>query len=174
MLWWRLATLLRVTDPAVRHLTPADAPLLRIATLGNVNWDQERFSMSDVDERAEFAHYTHLDVARGDFGFATEKNGRPVGAAWAIFLPAEDAGYGFVNVRIPEVSLWIDAGQRGHGLGRLLLRRVKSEARSRGISHLSLSVDAGNFAKRLYESEGFRDVPGRERDGVMIWASQNH
>lgn len=163
-----------MTDPAIRHLTPADAPLLRIATLGNVNWSQERFSPSDVVERAEFAHYTHLDVGRGDFGFAAEKNGRPVGAAWAIFLPAEDAGYGFVNVRTPEVSLWIDAGQRGQGLGRFLLRRVKSEARSRGISHLSLSVEAGNFAKRLYESEGFRDIPGREPDGVMIWASQQH
>ena len=130
--------------------------------------------MCDVHERAEFAHYTHLDLKRGDFGFAAEKNGRAVGAGWAIFLPAEDAGYGFVNDRTPEVSLWIEAGHRGHGLGRLLLRRVKSEARSRGISHLSLSVEAGNVAKRLYESEGFRDVPGRAPDGVMIWASPQH
>ena len=163
-----------MTNPAIRRLTPADAPLLRIATLGNVNWDEERFSPSDVVERAEFAHYTRLVLERGDFGFAAEKNRRPVGVAWAIFLPAEDAGYGFVNVRTPEVSLWIDAGQRGQGLGRFLLRRVKSEARSRGISHLSLSVESGNFAKHLYESEGFRDIPGREPDGVMIWASQQH
>lgn len=161
-----------MTDPAFRHLTPADAPLLRIATLGNLNWDQERFTLTDVDERAEFTHYTRLELERGDFGFAAEMSGRPVGAAWAIFLPAEDAGYGFVDVRTPEVSLWIDARQRGRGLGRLLLRRLKSDAQSRGISHLSLSVEAGNFAKRLYESEGFRDVPGRERDGIMIWTSQ--
>lgn len=163
-----------MSHPAIRHLTPSDELLLRAATLDNVNWNQERFSLSDVDERAEFAHYTRLDLGRGDFGFAAEKSGRPIGAAWALFLPVEDAGYGFVNVLTPEVSLWIDARQRGHGLGRTLLRRVKSEAQRRGISHLSLSVEAGNFAKRLYESEGFRDVPGRERDGVMIWASQQH
>jgi hypothetical protein len=29
-------------------------------------------------------------------------------------------------------------------------------------------VEAVNFAKRLYEAEGFFDVRGRERDGVMI------
>ena len=158
-----------MSEPTTRHLTPADEQLLRIATLGNVNWAEERFTMRDVVDRREFSHYTRLESVRGDFGFAAEQNGRTVGAVWAVFLPAEDAGYGFVDIRTPELSLWIHSDERGRGVGRYLLRLLKREARRRGISGMSLSVEAGNFAKHLYEAEGFGDVRGRERDGVMIW-----
>ncbi len=137
-----------MTDPSIRHLTAADG-----------------------QDRREFAHYTRLDVARGDFGFAAEQNGTAIGAGWAVFLPAEDAGYGFVDMQTPELSLWIHAKARGHGLGRHLLRLLKSEARRRGIPGLSLSVESGNFAHQLYEDEGFRHVRGREADGVRFWAS---
>lgn len=162
-----------MTEPSTRYLTPADEQLLRLATLDNLNWAEERFTLSDVVDRREFAHYARLDLERGDFGFAAERNGRTVGAVWAVFLPAEDAGYGFVDVRTPELSLWVRTEERGRGLGRHLLRLLKSEARRRGVRSMSLSVEAGNFAKRLYEAEGFCDVRGRESDGVMIWAPRN-
>ena len=166
-----MATVRRMTDLSTRDLTAADDRLLRIATLGNVNWAGERFAVRDVVDRPEFAHYTRLDVARGDFGFVAEHDDTAVGVVWAVFLPAEDPGYGFIDGRTPEASLWIDAGMRGHGLGRRLLRLLKDEARRRGTLAVSLSVEEGNLAERLYESEGFRDVPGRESDGVMIWSS---
>lgn len=168
-----LVTVGGMTDLTTRHLTPADEELLRIATLGNVNWAEERFTMSDVVDRPEFAHYARLDVARGDVGFAAERNGRTIGAVWAVFLPSEDAGYGFVDVRFPELSLWIHDDERGQGVGRSLLRLLKSEARRRGFSGMSLSVEVGNFAKHLYETEGFGDVDGRAHDGVMIWAPKD-
>ncbi|HEX6231597.1 MAG TPA: GNAT family N-acetyltransferase [Jiangellaceae bacterium] len=155
-----------------RPLTAADEGLLRIATLGNVNWGKERFTMSDVVNRPEFAHYTRLDVGRGDFGFASERDGNAIGAVWAVFLPVEDAGFGYVDTQTPEVSLWVDANERGRGLGRRLLRLLQNEARRRGIRTISLSVEAGNVAKRLYEAEGFRDVRCRERNGVMIWTAE--
>lgn len=158
---------------ATRPLTPADEPLLRVATLGNVNWAEERFSMRDVVDRREFCHYTRLDPARGDFGFTAELNGTTAGAVWAVLLPAEDAGYGFVDERTPELSLWVRAEARGRGVGRHLLRAQKCEARRRGRSGLSLSVEAGNVAEHLYQSEGFVRVRGRERDGVMIWGLEN-
>jgi len=161
-----------MTDPSTRPLTPADGELLRIATLGNVNWAEERFTMRDVIERRELAHYTALDVDRGDFGFAAERVGRTIGVAWAVFLPADDAGYGFVDVETPELSLWTHAEERGRGVGRHLLQLLKSEARRRGIGAMSLSVEEGNDARRLYEAEGFRDVPGRESDGVMLWTAE--
>jgi hypothetical protein len=74
--------------------------------------------MRDVVDHPEFAYYTRLDLARGDVGFAAEQNGMTIGVVWAVFLPAEDAGYGFVESQTPEVSLWIHAEKRGHGLGR--------------------------------------------------------
>jgi GNAT superfamily N-acetyltransferase len=163
-----------MSGATTRLLTAADQGLLRIATLGNVNWVGERFTMSDVVDRPEFAHYTRLDIGRGDFGFVTERDGKAIGAVWAVFLPVEDAGFGFVDTQTPELSLWVDADERGRGLGRRLLQLLKDEARRRGIRTISLSVEAGNFAKRLYEAAGFLDVRGRERDGVMIWTGRGH
>lgn len=40
------------------------------------------------------------------------------------------------------------------------------------MPRISLSVEAGNDAKRLYLAEGLVDVPGRESDGVMVWTPQ--
>lgn len=161
-----------MTVPTIRHLTSADEQLLRIATLGNVNWAEDRFTLRDVMDRPELAHYARLELARGDFGFAAEQADRAIGAGWAVLLPAADAGYGFVNAQTPELSLWVQHDARGHGVGRHLLRLLKSEARRRGLPGLSLSVEAGNFAKHLYEDEGFKHVRGRERDGVMLWTSE--
>lgn len=163
-----------MSDLTLRHLTSADVQVLGLATLGNVNWAEDRFTLRDVVDRPELAHYTRLDPARGDFGFAAEEDGRTVGAAWAVFLPADDAGYGFVDDHTPELSLWVAAGERGHGVGRRLLRLLKDEARRRGVRALSLSVEAENFAKHLYEAEGFRAVEGREDDGVMLWSSESN
>lgn len=161
-------------DLATRLLTEADEPLLQIATLGNLNWAEERFTMRDVLDRGDFAHYAVLVLVRGDFGFVAERNGRTVGVVWVLFLPAEDAGYGFVSDQTPELSLWVHARERGRGVGRSLLRLAKTEARRRGIASLSLSVEGGNVARHLYEGEGFRAVQGRERDGVMVWTAEDH
>lgn len=158
-------------EPVTRVLTQADEPLVRSATLENLNWAEERFTMQDVLDRREFAHYTHLVLARGDFGFVAERSDRPVGVVWVLVLPAEDAGYGFVTGHIPELSLWVHADERGRGLGRRLLRLAQAEARRRGIAAVSLSVESGNVAKNLYRDEGFQPVHGRDRDGVMIWAA---
>lgn len=153
----------------IRPLGPADEDLLRVATLGNVNWSGERFTMRDVADRPELAHYAELHPDRGDLGFVAERDGAPVGAAWALFLPADDAGFGFVDARTPELSLWVREDARGGGIGRQLLRRLLDEALRRGTGTVSLSVEDGNPARHLYETEGFRGVPGRERDGVMLW-----
>ena len=152
----------------LRPLRPEDAPLLETATLGTMNWCGERFTRTDVRSRPEFRHYTHMDTSRGDFGVVATKHDAPIGVVWALFLPAHDPGYGFVSATIPELSLWVDAHARGQGLGRTLLRALVSEAMSRGLAQLSLSVEAGNVARQLYLSEGFRDVPGRDADGVML------
>jgi GNAT superfamily N-acetyltransferase len=160
-----------MSDLTIRHLTSADEQVLCLATLGNVNWAEDRFTMRDVVDRPELAHYTRLDPARGDFGFAAERSDRTVGAVWAVFLPAQDAGYGFVDDHTPELSLWVAADERGHGVGRRLLRLLKEEACRHGVRALSLSVEADNLARHLYEAEGFRAVEGREADGVMLWSS---
>lgn len=158
-----------MTGPSTRPLTAADERLLMVATLGNLNWAADRFTMRDVTDRPEFAHYTRLGPGRGDLGFVAEDGDRPIGVVWALFLPSDDGGFGFVDSLTPELSLWVHADDRGRGVGRHLLQSLKTEAARRGISGISLSVERGNVARHLYESEGFQAVPGRESDGVLVW-----
>jgi GNAT superfamily N-acetyltransferase len=154
-----------------RTLGAEDEPLLAHATLGNLNWSEERFTERDLKSRSEFGHYTQLVLDRGDFGFVAECVDEVVGVAWALFLPADDPGYGFLDESTPEMSLWVRDDSRGRGVGTRLLRQLQQEAVTRRIARLSLSVEAGNYAKRLYASEGFTQVAGREQDGVMVWVS---
>ncbi len=156
-----------------RPLSTADDPLLVRATLGNLNWSGPRFTETDVLGRPDFVHYTRLVPARGDFGLVAEDaqhEPAELGVAWALRLPPDDAGYGFVDADTPEVSLWVRDDVRGRGVGTLLLRRLQQVARDRGLARLSLSVEAGNPAVRLYTAAGFTPVRGREDDGVMLWA----
>lgn len=157
--------------PTIRPLTEGDEPVLARATLGNLNWQEQRFTEQDVRNRPEFRHYTELRLERGDFGFVAEQAGEGVGVAWAQFLPAADPGYGYLDESIPEISLWVREDVRGQGLGKRLLRHLQEAADDRGIARLSLSVEAGNYARRLYAAEGFEEVAGREQDGVMVWSS---
>lgn len=104
-----------------------------------------------LDEPQLAAYVTGFGTRPGDSGFVAEDAaGTPVGAVWARLRPAAQPGYGFVDADTPEVAIAIVAGQRGTGLGTRLVRAIQAD---RG--RLSLSVDARNPAKRLYEREGF-------------------
>jgi hypothetical protein len=74
-----------------------DEPLLAHATLGNLNWREQRFTEHDVKSRSDFRHYTQLVLERGDFGFVAERAGEQIGVAWAQFVPSSDPGYGFLD-----------------------------------------------------------------------------
>ncbi|GAC69420.1 GNAT family N-acetyltransferase [Gordonia soli] len=153
----------------LRPLTAADDTLLATATLENLNWAAPRFTVADVLESPEFAKYTQLSLSRGDFGVVAEADGRAVGVAWALALSARDAGYGFVDDRTPEFSLWVHRTHRDRGIGRRLTAGLLAEATLR-TCRVSLSVEAGNSrARHLYESLGFTAVPDRTADGVMLW-----
>ncbi|WP_144790613.1 GNAT family N-acetyltransferase [Kocuria palustris] len=164
----------RISGITVRPLEAAEAAaVLHEATLGNLNWQGPRFRDADVRERPEFAHYARLELGRGDFGVvAMPVSSRPstewAGAAWAVLLPPEDPGYGFAGPGIPEVSLHVRPAWRERRVGRLLLHELHEEARRRGLRALSLSVGAGNPARHLYESLGYRDAPGAAAGTMLI------
>jgi ribosomal protein S18 acetylase RimI-like enzyme len=53
-------------------------------------------------------------------------------------------------------ELFVEAAQRGQGLGRAALRALMEEARALGVRALHLEVEASNPAgQALYRSEGF-------------------
>ena len=149
--------------PHLRPATAEDRPLLRWATWVNVTWGGATFTLEDVDATPALSHYVATFPGPDDFGVVAEAAGRPVGVVWAVHLPADDPGYGFVSPDVPELSLTVDAASRGRSLGTALLLAAVEEARSRGLPALSLSVEDGNSARHLYERCGFA-VVGRSGD----------
>ena len=81
--------------------------------------------------------------------------GRRLGAAWYRLTTSEEPGYGFIEDQTPELALAVVPDHRGRGAGGALLRELRDAAKSQGYSALSLSVEKGNPALRLYEHNGF-------------------
>ncbi len=159
-----------------RVLTRSDGAALRTATWINVNWSgAERLTFRDVDRLPDLRHYYEFHPDRGDLGVLAERDGaedpgqRVVGVAWLLLLgtSGRERGYGYVEDGVPELSLCVWSGYRGHGLGGALLDRSLAAARDRGWSRVSLSVESGNPVVRLYRSRGFRPAAGAA-DGTYV------
>jgi GNAT superfamily N-acetyltransferase len=151
-----------------RPLVAADRALLREATLSNMNWSGPRFTFDDVDRTPDIAHYFRDFPNERDFGLVDVDEDRPRAVAWLVYLPAEHPGYGFVDVDTPELSITTFDGFRGRGIGTALLERLFDEARTRSVAAISLSVEDGNRARRLYERIGFEAVGRNGGSDTML------
>jgi GNAT superfamily N-acetyltransferase len=101
-----------------------------------------------------------LDFGRpGDAGVvAVTADGARLGAAWFRLFSAEEPGFGFIAVDVPELAMGVVPEARGQGIGSVLLDALLTLAREQGFRALSLAVDRQNPARRLYERKGFRDA----------------
>lgn len=125
-----------------------------------MNWRGPRFDFTDIDAAPELSHYFTSFPGDSDFGFAAVVDGAEAGVGWAVLLPADDPGYGFVDAETPELSLTTFEPVRGRGVGTALLAALIDEARRRSLRGVSLSVEDANPARRLYERARF-EVVGR-------------
>jgi len=107
-------------------------------------------------------HGRYLDgwMREGDAGVVAVAGDRPIGAAWYRRFSADEPGYGFLDESIPEISIAVDAGHRGRGVGTALLHALCERARQDGLGALSLSVEWDNPALRIYRRLGFGEVEG--------------
>jgi ribosomal protein S18 acetylase RimI-like enzyme len=109
-----------------------------------LSWNQRR------------AGYLAWLVAGTAFVLGAERDGRLVG--YAVTRVHDGPSNTFdLGPRHAEVyTLSVADGERGRGIGTLLLDAVDRELERRGIAHLIIAVTAGNdAARRLYERRGF-------------------
>lgn len=151
----------------MRRLRAGDAFLLRVATWLDLNWCGERFTFAQLDDDPHLAAY-HRTAP--EFGFVSGAGGEPTGVVWVTLFPADAPGYGFVGPGVPELSVCVLPGYRGAGRGTALVEAAVQEARQRSFPALSLSVEEGNPARRLYERLGFVPVPAARHPGTMLLA----
>ena len=101
----------------------------------------------------------------GDTAVIALESGFPVGAAWFRVFRAVEPGYGFVDESTPELAIAVVPSKRGHGIGDELLGALIQKAQAGGYGRLSLSVEPGNPARKLYERHGFAVVD----EGAEAW-----
>ncbi|MFW5643110.1 MAG: GNAT family N-acetyltransferase [Alkalispirochaeta sp.] len=99
---------------------------------------------------------------------------RIIGAAWLRLYTPEAPTYGFVSPDVPTLVIAVEPIFRGNGVGTELLTHLIANARRAGFPAISLSVDPGNPAVRLYRRLGFRDItapryiPGDEHPVMLL------
>lgn len=152
----------------IRKAIQSDREIIRAATLINLNWCGERFSLQDLDNTPSFSHYYRNWPGISDFGFVAELKNNPTGIVWLKYFSRLDPGYGFVNGEIPELSICVFPEYQKQGIGRALTEIAIKEAKSRSIPAISLSVEADNPARSLYTSFGFIPVDPQNDNGTMI------
>jgi GNAT superfamily N-acetyltransferase len=157
-------------DVTVRPATGDDIELLIAMLIEAVNWEPGRdFSRERILADPVLAHYITAWPRPGEHGaVACAPDGRLAGACWLRFFTADDPGYGFVAPNVPELSIGVVRRYRGKGVGRTLLREVADQARGRGTSRISLSIERANAARQLYVKEGFVTVESGPDADVMI------
>ncbi|BBH68278.1 hypothetical protein ACTI_49630 [Actinoplanes sp. OR16] len=144
----------------IREAHADDLPFLERILLDAYNWSEPRFTLDRLRTDAMARRYLDGFPAAGDLGVIALIGDEPVGAVWGRALPADRAGYGFVAADVPELTVGVLPEARRRGVASRLMTAVVDIAKRRGVPGLSLSVEDGNTARRLYESFGF-EAAGR-------------
>ena len=99
----------------------------------------------------------------GDCRLVAETNGAIVGFAALAAVSARPVYRG-----VAEVSVYVCAAARGHGIGRKLLVALIGQSEVCGLWTLQAGIFPENLASlELHRSCGFRDVGRRQRLGRM-------
>jgi GNAT superfamily N-acetyltransferase len=158
-----------VVEAVLRPATSGDGEHIRWALYTALAWNPKRkLPPPEVTlEHPEAVRY-HRDWGRaGDLGVIATLEGDVVGVAYCRLFTAEDHGHGFVDEATPEIAVGVREDRRGAGLGARLLTELARIARAAGFRRLSLSVDSGNPARRLYERLGYCELT-IDDDGVRM------
>lgn len=156
-------------DVACRPLANDEVEHVKWTLYEAVVWSPERQlpSYEALIEHPELARYHHGWGRVGDLGVVAELNSDRAGVAFCRLFTDDDHGHGYVDERTPELAVAVAQAHRGRAVGTRLLLALADAARDAGVARLSLSVDAGNPALRLYQRLGYRELT-RDDEGVRM------
>ena len=122
-----------------------------------------------ADSASDISSGTETDTTAQADNEATQSAG--TASAPADLTPSDDhvpfTGYGWVAADIPELSMAVLPDHQGQGIGGALLDTVCALVRMSGFPAVSLSVEDGNGAAKLYADHGFVSV-GRNGDSDVL------
>jgi ribosomal protein S18 acetylase RimI-like enzyme len=148
----------------IRLGTPQDARFLRDMLRHAYYWRPPEEAEGGVHPM----NYVENWGRPGDAAMIAIDQGFPVGAAWYRLFKPGRRGYGFVDEQTPELAIAVVPSKRGHGIGDELLQALLAKARAAGYERLSLSVEPGNPARKLYERHGFEVVDQGDDAWTMV------
>jgi GNAT superfamily N-acetyltransferase len=159
-----------VAEVTYRRLTSQDVEHVKWACYTAIAWNPER-ELPPYDAllaHPQIERYHRQWGRRGDLGVLADADGAVVGIAFCRLFTDEDHGEGYVDDRTPEAAVAVAEGRRGAGIGGGLLTELAHAARTAGFDRLSLSVDAANPARRLYDRLGYRELSVEDGDVLML------
>jgi ribosomal protein S18 acetylase RimI-like enzyme len=154
----------------IRPATKDDAEFLKTMLFEAARWnpDWPRETMEEVLDEPTLRRY-HGEWGRaGDGGAVAEFDGEPVGAAWYRVFTADEPGYGFVDEKVPELSIAVQPLHRRKGIGHALLHSCMVQAREEGFQALSLSVAVHNRSRMMYQRAGFFKISEQGDHWTML------
>jgi [ribosomal protein S18]-alanine N-acetyltransferase len=160
-------------DLVIRELEPTHSHYLPHAVHLSIHVPDSEGGAHDVPDRAILQSPPFLRTFEnwgrpGDLGTVALLSGRDsddigggnriIGAAWLRLYTPEAPTYGFVSPDVPTLVIAVEPNFRGNGIGTELLTQLIADTRHTGFTAISLSVDPGNPAVRLYQRLGFREI----------------
>src|SRR5262249_1417700 len=117
----------------IRELRPHEYDFLRekLVEAVYVPSDKEPPPYSIFNE-PQLAKYVENFGRPGDAAFVLVDNRELVGAVWARLFDLNEAGYGFVDEKTPELSIAIRAEYRNKGYGTSMLKKLFERLRLTG------------------------------------------
>jgi ribosomal protein S18 acetylase RimI-like enzyme len=158
-----------VQDIRYRLAGAEDVPFLATMLGEAAVWrpDKPTPTAEQVLADPRYAMYLAGWPRHGDYGLIAEQDG-PLGAAWYRTYTEVSHGHGFISEDVPELSIAVVVSRRHEGIGRRLLIDLVMASVAQGYPALSLSVNANNPARGLYESVGFVPVENHGSTWIMV------
>lgn len=137
-------------------ITKEDEPFLKemLYEALYIRTGQLPFEPSIVDEPSFKKYYTEWSLNK-DIGIILSLNNQQIGACWSRTFTKEKPSYGFIDEKIPEITIALKKQFHNQGFGTKLLLELFKRNKRAGFNELSLSVDQESPALRLYKRLGF-------------------